>query len=109
MVINQEDKIETRNVKTGAAVGNRWLVTEGLQAGDRVVVEGLQKVRPGSPVRVVPWEATPNDTGATEQQVPAESAEKAETTEQKEATKTSGAAPQATPQQQPASSPAKAE
>ena len=109
MVINQEDKIETRNVKTGAAVGNRWLVTEGLQAGDRVVVEGLQKIRPGSPVRAVPWEATPNDTGATEQQVPAESAEKAETTEQKEATKTSGAAPQATPQQQPASSPAKAE
>ena len=109
MVINQEDKIETRNVKTGAAVGNRWLVTEGLQAGDRVVVEGLQKIRPGSPVRAVPWEATSNNTGSTEQQVPVESAEKAETTEQKEATETSGATSQAAPQQQPASSPAKAE
>ena len=56
MVINQENKVESRAVKTGAAVGNRWLVTEGLQSGDRVIVEGLQKVRPGAPVKAVEWQ-----------------------------------------------------
>ena len=55
IVINQENKAEIRQVKTTAAIGNRWLVTEGLQPGDRVIVEGLQKVRPGSPVNPVEW------------------------------------------------------
>ena len=55
IVINQENKAEIRQVKTTTAIGNRWLVTEGLQPGDRVIVEGLQKVRPGSPVNPVEW------------------------------------------------------
>ncbi|WP_288636957.1 efflux RND transporter periplasmic adaptor subunit [uncultured Oxalobacter sp.] len=55
IVINQENKAEIRQVKTTSAIGNRWLVTEGLQPGDRVIVEGLQKVRPGSPVNPVEW------------------------------------------------------
>ena len=56
LIINQENKAEARTVKTGAAVGNRWLVTEGLQPGDRVIVEGLQKVKPGAPVKAVEWQ-----------------------------------------------------
>lgn len=56
MVINQENKVEARTVKTGAAVGNRWLVTDGLKPGDRVIVEGLQKVKPGAPVKAVEWQ-----------------------------------------------------
>ena len=55
IVINQENKAEIRQVKTTSAIGNRWLVTEGLQPGDRVIVEGLQKIRPGSPVNPVEW------------------------------------------------------
>lgn len=55
MVINSENKAEVRSVKTGAAVGNRWVVLEGLQPGDKVIVEGLQKVRPGAPVNPVEW------------------------------------------------------
>lgn len=55
IVINQDNKAEIRKVKTSSAIGNRWLVTEGLQPGDRVIVEGLQKVRPGSPVKPVEW------------------------------------------------------
>ena len=39
------------------AIGNRWQVTRGLSAGDRVIVEGLQKIRPGSPVVPVPASA----------------------------------------------------
>ncbi len=43
MVVGAENKVEVRKVKAGQAVGNKWLVTEGLQAGDRVIVIGLQK------------------------------------------------------------------
>lgn len=56
MVLNNEDKVEIRTVKTGAAIGTSWEVLEGLKAGERVVVEGLQKIRVGAPVRAIPWE-----------------------------------------------------
>jgi membrane fusion protein, multidrug efflux system len=47
-------KVEIRQLVTDRAVGDAWLVTGGVQAGDQVIVEGLQKVRPGAPVTVVP-------------------------------------------------------
>lgn len=75
MVLNQEDKAEVRNVKIGSAIGNRWLVTEGLQPGDRVIVEGLQKVRPGSPVRAVPWADPMNPQGKSTGEAPAQTGE----------------------------------
>ena len=51
MVVNAESKVEPRIIKTGQSIGDKWLVTEGLVPGDRVIVEGLQKARPGSPVQ----------------------------------------------------------
>jgi RND family efflux transporter MFP subunit len=51
MVVGAGDKIEVRNLKTGRAIGNEWLVTEGLKDGDRVVVTGLQKIKANSVVR----------------------------------------------------------
>jgi membrane fusion protein (multidrug efflux system) len=39
------------------AIGNRWLVTSGLAPGERIIVEGLQKVRSGNAVKVVPFQA----------------------------------------------------
>ncbi len=50
------DKIEARPVKTGARVGDDWLIEQGLQPGDRVVVEGLLTVRPGMVVHPVPYQ-----------------------------------------------------
>jgi membrane fusion protein (multidrug efflux system) len=50
------DKIEARPVRTGARVGDAWLIEQGLQPGDRVVVEGLLSVRPGLVVRPVPYQ-----------------------------------------------------
>ena len=44
-----------RRVELGASVGESWLVQSGLQAGDRVIVDGLQRARPGAPVTPVPW------------------------------------------------------
>lgn len=54
LVVNAQNKVERRQFKTGRAIGDAWLVSEGLKAGDRVIVEGLQKVRPGAVVVATP-------------------------------------------------------
>jgi membrane fusion protein (multidrug efflux system) len=54
LVVNAQNKVERRQLVTDRAVGDAWLVTSGVQAGDQVIVEGLQKVRPGADVRPVP-------------------------------------------------------
>ena len=59
MVVTPEDMVEARDLRIDRAVGNRWLIMEGLAPGDRVIVEGLQKARPGSMVKTVPFEAKP--------------------------------------------------
>lgn len=55
--VGPDDKIETKTVTTGERSGNSWIIEQGLQPGDRVVVEGQQKVRPGSTVRTQPYRA----------------------------------------------------
>src|SRR5690554_5486369 len=55
MVVNDEGVVENRPVVVSRTVGDQWLVEEGLAAGDRVVVEGLQKIQPGAPVVAVPF------------------------------------------------------
>ncbi|MEI7367643.1 efflux RND transporter periplasmic adaptor subunit [Pectobacterium colocasium] len=51
MVVGEGDKVEPRTLTTSKAIGDKWLVTEGLKAGDRVIVTGLQKIRPGAQVK----------------------------------------------------------
>lgn len=57
LVLNAEGVVEQRQVKAERAVGNQWLISEGLAAGDRLIVEGLQRVRPGAPAAVLAAEA----------------------------------------------------
>jgi len=57
-VVSGEETVEQRPIDVDRAIGDRWLVTRGLAAGDRVIVDGLQKVRPGDVVRAVPAGAT---------------------------------------------------
>ena len=52
LVLNKENLVEQRVLETGGTLGDKWLVTSGLADGDRVIVEGLQKVRPGAPATV---------------------------------------------------------
>jgi membrane fusion protein (multidrug efflux system) len=67
-VLKPDSTVEVRPVKTGERAGNAWVIEEGLQVGDIVVVEGMQKVRPGVKVRatVAPPDSaaapTPTDT-----------------------------------------------
>jgi membrane fusion protein (multidrug efflux system) len=53
-VLDAGDQVEPRSLEISRSVGNAWLVTAGVRAGDRVVVDGLQKIRPGVKVRPVP-------------------------------------------------------
>ncbi|MBF1996058.1 multidrug efflux RND transporter periplasmic adaptor subunit SdeX [Serratia symbiotica] len=52
LVVGMDDKVELRMLKADKAIGDKWLVTDGLKAGDRVIVSGLMKVRPGAQVKV---------------------------------------------------------
>lgn len=63
MVVTRDNKVEVRKVKVDRTIGNNWLVDAGLAAGDRVIVEGLQKVGPG--VSVQPTEAGSNPAKPT--------------------------------------------
>ncbi|MBS0425804.1 MAG: efflux RND transporter periplasmic adaptor subunit [Proteobacteria bacterium] len=58
MVVSADGKVSKRDVKITAGQNNRWIVTEGLKAGEQVMVDGFQKLQmmpPGSPVKPVPW------------------------------------------------------
>lgn len=52
MVVGAESKVELRILETPRAIGNQWLVTSGLKAGDQLIINNLQKIRPGVPVKV---------------------------------------------------------
>ncbi|WP_411878617.1 efflux RND transporter periplasmic adaptor subunit [Polaromonas sp. YR568] len=58
-VVGADGKLESRAITTGRAVGDQWLVTAGLKAGDRLVVEGQQKAHPGQVVKVAAPPAAP--------------------------------------------------
>jgi len=51
MVVGEGDKVEVRQITATQAIGDKWLVTNGLKDGDRVIITGLQKVRPGAQVK----------------------------------------------------------
>ncbi|HEX4139458.1 MAG TPA: efflux RND transporter periplasmic adaptor subunit [Candidatus Methylacidiphilales bacterium] len=57
-LVTADNKVALRNIHTDRAIGDKWFVTDGLAAGDRVVVLGLQKVMPGASVHAT--EATPD-------------------------------------------------
>lgn len=54
MVLKEDNTVEVRAIKAERTVGDRWLVTEGLKEGDRIITEGLQFVRPGMSVETYP-------------------------------------------------------
>ena len=71
MVVDDKGGVSPRPVKIAMGQGNRWVVTEGLKPGEQVIVEGFQKLRPGAPVKAVPWqprapEAAPGKPAAPE-------------------------------------------
>ncbi len=64
LVVDGSGKVEQRTLRVDRAIGSKWLILEGLSAGDRVILEGLQKVRPGVAVKTVPFGANPAPAAA---------------------------------------------
>jgi membrane fusion protein (multidrug efflux system) len=62
LVVTPDNKVELRQLVTTRAIGDKWLVSSGVAAGDRVIVEGVQKVQPGATVNPTEW--TPPTAGA---------------------------------------------
>ncbi|UFS70185.1 efflux RND transporter periplasmic adaptor subunit [Geomonas sp. RF6] len=62
MLVGAGETVEPRTLKVSRAVGDKWLVDDGLKPGERVIVEGLQKARPGSPVKAVAFTGKPEGT-----------------------------------------------
>src|SRR5690606_11784137 len=74
MVVNAEGVVENRQVVVSRTIGDQWLVEDGLAAGERVVVEGLQKIQPGVQVEVAEFraDAAPGRAPAPQPPAPAQ-------------------------------------
>jgi membrane fusion protein (multidrug efflux system) len=72
MVIGADNKVEPRVLQTSRTIGDNWLVTGGLKAGDKVIVAGGMMLRPGMPVEGKPWtpDADPAAAGGAGQGQP---------------------------------------
>lgn len=64
MLVNSQGQVEQRQIGLERELGDQWLVSSNLAAGDRVIVEGKQKVRPGVPVKAVPFDPNAKPSGA---------------------------------------------
>lgn len=65
LAVDGENKVVTHSVVTGNRVGERWVIEQGLKPGDRVIVEGLQKARPGTVVDPKPYQQPASEAGST--------------------------------------------
>lgn len=64
LILNKDNVVEERVLETGATAGDRWVVLSGLNAGDRLIVEGAQRVRPGAPATAAAPTQPPQQQGA---------------------------------------------
>lgn len=64
-VVGAEEKAELRNVSAGRAIGDRWVIDQGLKIGERVVVEGFQTLSAGASVDAKPWRASEVESNGT--------------------------------------------
>lgn len=69
LILNDAGKVEQRALKIARAVGNRWWVSGGLQPGDKVIVDGLQKIKAGDSVRAIDMTAAPSNTAQITSQI----------------------------------------
>ena len=65
MIVTADNKVEARMVRLGQAIEDKWTVTDGLKAGDTVIVEGLQKIKPGVTVKSIPFSETDSSSSAS--------------------------------------------
>ena len=61
LIVDGGGKVQQRMLTVDRAIGDKWLVSSGLSPGDRVIIEGMQRLRPGASVSVVPFNDSPKD------------------------------------------------
>lgn len=61
LIVDGEGHVQQRMLTLDRAIGDKWLVSSGLSPGDRVIIEGMQRLRPGASVSVVPFNDSPKD------------------------------------------------
>jgi len=66
LIVDADGKVQQRMLTVDRTIGDKWLVSSGISDGDRVIIEGVQKVRPGASVKVVPFDEGRNDTAKPE-------------------------------------------
>jgi len=59
LLVGEDGKVSARPVTTDAVQDGKWIISQGLKADDRVIVDGLQKTKPGATVKPVPWQVKP--------------------------------------------------
>ena len=69
LIVDGSGKVEQRMITVARAIDDRWLVSEGLNPGDRLIVEGSQRIRPGTSVKTVPFDGSRKDGSGTEKTV----------------------------------------
>lgn len=69
LIVDSAGKVQQRMLSLDRAVDDKWLVASGLAPGDRVIAEGMQKVRPGASVKVLPFDAGRKNSGESEKTV----------------------------------------
>jgi membrane fusion protein, multidrug efflux system len=74
MVVGADHQVSQRQVQLGGSHNGQWVVLAGLKAGEQVVVDGFQKIRPKAPVTPVPWAASAAADGAAPAAAPASAA-----------------------------------
>jgi membrane fusion protein (multidrug efflux system) len=65
LIVNKDGRVQQVTVSASRAIGNKWLVTKGLKPGDRVIIKGLQFIKPGIKVRIA--QAKPNQPAQSDQ------------------------------------------
>ncbi len=73
MLVDDQGKVSSVPIRTGQQIGSRWIVTEGLKGGEKVIVDGFQKMMvPGAPVKPVAWQSPISPTAPTAARQPGE-------------------------------------
>ena len=75
MLVSGQSMVEARPVETGQNLGDQIMVTKGLTAGEQLIVAGLQKIKPGAPVKVATQQPGAQTQAAPAAQTPAKKAE----------------------------------
>jgi membrane fusion protein (multidrug efflux system) len=63
LIVDKDGKVQQKQLTLDRAIGNEWLISSGLEQGDKVIIEGISKVKPGIPVKVVPFENSEKKSG----------------------------------------------